>query len=275
MHCALRIRIETSLFVVDNNLRKMIFHTAFIPPPTRLDRSVLFSGDPEPVRVHFTEVKSLEDHAADNSRLVTSGLFLRVTETSFDLKIAASAARHTSPRLILATGERAHEHDALWLHHKNIDSDDNDDDAWSNGSKRVQRNRNHNDGTKAVGFLSRGAARPGSRNPSWRDGEFWLSLKGLDDPTLFVALEDGKKVQEQREGGRGGWKRGEGEEGGGAFLAEACIPVPLEDLRGGGGGGGGGRGRQRRNGTVEVELLDGAGMVTLQWSLHEDTSKMQ
>ncbi|CAM9607448.1 unnamed protein product [Ectocarpus sp. 12 AP-2014] len=237
--------------------------------------SVLFSGDPEPVRVHFTEVKSLEDHAADNSRLVTSGLFLRVTEPSFDLKIAASAARHTSPRLILATGERAHEHDALWLHHKNIDSDDNDDDAWSNGSKRVQRNRNHNDGTKTVGFLSRGAARPGSRNPSWRDGEFWLSLKGLDDPALFVALEDGKKVQEQREGGRGGWKRGEGEEGGGAFLAEACIPFPLEDLRGGGRGGGGGRGRQRRNGTVEVELLDGAGVVTLQWSLHEDTSKMQ
>ncbi|CAM9312587.1 unnamed protein product [Ectocarpus sp. 6 AP-2014] len=234
--------------------------------------SVLFSGDPEPVRVHFTEVKPLEDHAADNSRLVTTGLFLRVTEPSFDLKIAASAARRTSPRLILATGERANEHDALWLHHKNIDNDENDDDA-SNGSKRVQRNRNHNDGTKAVGFLSRGAARPGSRNPSWRDGEFWLSLKGLDDPALFVALEDGKKVQEQRGGGRGGWKLGGGGQGGVAFLAEACIPVPLEDLRGGGGGGG--RGRQRRNGTVEVELLDGAGVVTLQWSLHEDTSKMQ
>ncbi|CAB1097114.1 unnamed protein product [Ectocarpus sp. CCAP 1310/34] len=236
--------------------------------------SILFSGDPEPVRVHFTEVKSLEDHAADNSRTVTSGLFLRVTEPSFDLKIAASAARHTSPRLILATGERAHEHDALWLHRKNIDSDDNDDDAWSDGSKGVQRNRNHNDGAKAVGFLSRGAARPGSRNPSWRDGEFWLSLKGLDDPALFVALEDGKNVQEQREGGRGGWKRG-GDEGRVAFLAEACIPVPLEDLRGGSGGGGGGREGQRRNRTVEVELLDGAGVVTLQWSLHEDTSKMQ
>ncbi|CAM9459906.1 unnamed protein product [Ectocarpus fasciculatus] len=237
--------------------------------------SVLFSGDPEPVRVHFTEVKSLEDHDADNGRLGTTGVFLRVTEPSFDLKIAASAARHTSPRLILATGERAHEHDALWLHHKNNDNDDNDDDVWSNTSRRDQRNRNHNDGTKAVGFLSRGAARPGSRNPSWRDGEFWLSLKGLDDPALFVALEDGRKVQEQREGGPGGWKRGEGGEGGGTFLAEACIPVPLEDLRGGGGGGGGGRGRQRRNGTVEVELLDGAGVVTLQWSLHEDTSKMQ
>lgn len=228
------------------------------------------------MRVHFTEVKSLEDHADDNSRRVTTGLFLRVTEPSFDLKIAASAARHTSPRLILATGERAHEHDALWLHHKNNDSDDDhDDDVWSNGSKRDQRNPNHNDGTKAVGFLSRGAARPGSRNPSWRDGEFWLSLKGLHEPALFVALEDGRKTQEQREGGRGSWKREEGGEGGGTFLAEACIPVPLEDMRGGGGGGGGGRGRQQRNGTVEVDLLDGAGVVTLQWSLHEDTSKMQ
>jgi len=251
---------------------------------------VLFSGETDATVIHFTKLKTLDKRgddgggtaktaggtsasAEDNSNTTRQGAsgFLRVTAPTFDLTMAASAARRTNPRLILATGERgdADFKNGPWLHRT----------AGGGGEGEEDENDGYNS-SDAVGFVVRGPTRPGSRNPAWKDGEFWLSLDGLEDPALFLALEDGKKAQQQQlrkqrgakdSGARGGALVSED-----AIFAEACIPLPLEAMRGrSSGGGSGGRRGSRSSGTFEVKLGDGAGVVSLQWSAHEDTSSMR
>lgn len=253
-------------------------------------QSVLFAGDTETTRVHFADVKPLEKQTREaggvvekagtknnntsnnnnsNKRGDTSAGFLRVMHPSFNLNMAASSARRTSPRLLLATGERANaENDAPgWFHRTAGDNEDTTDDMekWANGDETDEVGGAN---TKKVGFLARGEARAGTRTPAWKDGEFWLSLEGIDRPALFVALEDGKKAQEGRHVSED------------ALLAEACIPLPLgtENRRGSDGGRSGWRwssGGGSSSGTFEAELRNGAGVVTLQWSRHENTSSMK
>lgn len=189
--------------------------------------------------------------------------FLRVAAPSFDLKTTASAARRTSPCLFLATGERgdAESNNPPWLRHQ----------AGGNGHGNSNSNSNANgDDDNGAEFMTRSSPRPGSRNPAWKDGEFWLSLEGLQDPALFLALEDSKKASQA--GGRGGDGGGGGGVSEEAILAEACIPLPLEEMRRRGDGG---RWGSRSGGSFEAELRDGVGVVSLQWSVHKDTSSMR
>lgn len=229
---------------------------------------MLFAGDPNATNVHFTDVKPLEKKttaggggakgAQNNTTSTTTAVgdsntsentsntpgtqgFLRVMAPSFDLKTTASAARRTSPRLVLATGERgdAESKNGPWLRRRAVSNGDGGD---SNGG---------------VGFVTRSSPRPGSRNPAWKDGEFWLSLEGLQEPALFLALEDAKKES-----------LGEGVSED-AIIAQACIPLPLEEGRRRGDGG---RWGSRSSATLEAELSNRAGLVSLQWSTHKDTS---
>lgn len=161
---------------------------------------------------------------------------LRVAEPLFNLAMAASAARRTSPRLILATGERRKLQDALWLYRRTVEDKQSSADV--------------------VGYVTRGLARPGTRTPAWRgteDGVFWLSLEGLEDPALYVGLED-KRARTSTDSLREG--EGALED---AIMGEALISVPPEGVRAG-------------SRAFEVKLKNGAGSVTLQWSTHKDSS---
>ena len=254
---------------------------------------MLFPGDTEATVIHFTKLKTLDKKGDETGDGTTGGGrsasaatnnsdnnrhgnkqgasgFLRVTAPTFDLSMTASAARRISPCLVLATGERgdADSKDGPWLHRKA---------GGGGGGGGQDEGTDRSNGGAAVGFLARGSARPGSRNPAWKDGEFWLSVEGLEEPALFLALEDGKKVQQrEREQNSEGKGRGGGSVSEEAIIAEACIPLPLEAMRGGKSGGGGfGRRGSRSSGTFEVELSNGAGVASLQWSAHEDTSSMR
>lgn len=114
-----------------------------------------------------------------------------------------------------------------------------------------------------VGYLARGPSRAGTRNPSWKgkdNGIFSLSLAGLVEPELYIGVEDGKVAQARRHDvgdtrkGGGGGGRSDSSEN--AILADACIPVPVKSLRAGGE-------------ALEVELRNGAGTVRLEWSTHD------
>ncbi|CAM9497383.1 unnamed protein product, partial [Scytosiphon promiscuus] len=198
--------------------------------------SVLFAGDAETTRVHFADVKPLEKQATEGSgegnagtepsiatnkndkRGKTSAGFLCVTQPSFSLNTPASSARRTSPCLVLATGERGdvESNTPGWLQRRTGDSKGATEDAkdmnkWANGDNMGELEGNN----RKVSSLARGEARAGTRNPAWKDGEFWLSLEGLEEPALFVALEDGKRRQQGRHVSED------------ALLAEACIPLPF------------------------------------------------
>lgn len=242
-----------------------------------LSYSVLFAGKSEPDRIHFSRIRPLKvraegrndagddqeeqlcsqqphspSHAAENMRGHNSGRLgtesvrkgrsggmltgpvLRVADVAFSLSMAASAARRTAPHLLLAVGERGQTvYDAAKCH-----------------SRSRMDSTNSNDGNNADGdiveFIARGRARAGVRNPSWRGkdgGEFWLSLHGLVEPELYIAVEDGKAIARLEEaGGRG-------------TLGEVCIPVPEAGVRAGT--------------RAEIELDDGAGIVQLEWGTHE------
>lgn len=219
-------------------------------------RSVLFSGGTEPECVHLAKVRPLKnvadaetrDEVTSQSSFVsktrdmhgdttannflaagTSGV-LRVADLCFKLSMAASAARRTSPRIILATGEQGNSYDAPWLHR-------------AAGDHRSV-------GDEAI-FVVQGEVRPGACNPAWKgneEGVFWLSLEGLEDPALYVGLKDERAPASKQRGEEGGFS----EE---AIMVEACIRVPLEGVRAG-------------SKAFEVDLKNGAGAVSLQWSTH-------
>lgn len=157
---------------------------------------------------------------------------LKVMEPSFNLSLAASTLWRTSPHLILATGERGEAQDAPWLHHST------GGDRWSSADN--------------ISFFTRGPSRPGTRNPAWKgseDGVFWLLLEGLEDPALYIGLEDGRVKTAATEQEKGCVSED-------AIMAEACIPLPLDGVR--------------ADGTpFEVKLDNGMGSVKLRWSTHK------
>lgn len=161
---------------------------------------------------------------------------LNVSEVSFILSMAASAARRTSPRLLLATG------------------DSQDTPPWI---QNASRNKKHAD--DEVCFLACGSTRPGTRNPAWKgkeDGVFWLSLDGLLEPVLFVGLEDGRAAD--RRGAAGGGNASDLQE---AIMVQACIPVPTDGSPG--------------SKAFDVDLDNEMGTVSLQWSVHKDECRAE
>lgn len=161
---------------------------------------------------------------------------LRVAEVAFDLAIAASVARRTTPHLVLAVGERgqtAHEATSCPI-------------PPAGGGNSSQDNL---DGNRA-GFLTRGPARAGTRNPSWKakdGGVFWLSLDGLAEPELYIGVRNSRAAQAGGGDGFGDSSR--------EAMGEVCVPVPEAGVPAGT--------------TVEIELEEGAGTVKLEWGTHD------
>lgn len=241
-----------------------------------LDR-ILFAGDTQASRVHFTKLKPLKisqngeqrsdcddsldpsnrqgNEWNDNARFTASNVsvktraaggngggkdlldmadILRVADLTFNLTMAASALRRTAPRLILATGEEGD--DAPWSHSRALD-----DNRYSS---RHDGGSNNND----PAFLARAPARLGTRSPTWKgeeEGNFILSMKGLQYPVLFIGLEDAK-AQKPTPGTASDHNHS-------PIMAEACVPVPLDRV---------GDDRQEH----KVELQDRAGTVVFEWS---------
>lgn len=234
--------------------------------------SVLFAGETEGTRIHFNRIRPLKINAkegnagqdeksggqgrisaspaAENHRGTdavgkgcgsgvverSAGSVLRVAEVAFNLAIAASVARRTTPHLILAIGERgqaAYEATRRPIPQAGGDSS----------------NEGNFDGDRA-GFLARGPARAGSRNPSWKGkdgGVFWLSLDGLVEPELYIGVEDGRAAQAGDVDSGNGYPR--------ETMGEVCIPVPEAGVPVGT--------------TVVIELENGAGTVKLEWGTHD------
>lgn len=213
--------------------------------------SVMFAGDTKTSKIHLTKAKPLTStptYAAAEDGVGTteaaafpvshnhhgkttgngsamSGI-LQVSEVSFNLSMAASAARRTSPRLRLATG------------------DSQDTRPWIQQDPRDKKQHPDDE----VGFLARGSNRPGTRNPAWKgkeDGVFWLSLEGLEEPVLYIGLEDGRVSGEAS-----------ASDSQAAIMAQAYIPVPTD--------------RAPESKAFKVDLDNEMGTVSFQWSVRKD-----